>query len=107
ACTPARPGTWRLGSRHRAQPAADRPTSVLLLLPDVRRPHGRFSDLCSVCGAHESTGTGGPSESPARTTVGTVTSALLTHLYELTMLRAARDAGLDSWRSGFEVFPRS
>src|SRR5699024_11983856 len=69
--------------------------------------HGRFSDLCSGCGAHESTGPGGQSESPARTTVGTVTSALLTDLYELTMLRAARDAGLDSRRCVFEVFTRS
>ncbi len=36
-----------------------------------------------------------------------MTSALLTDLYELTMLRAARDAGLDSRRCVFEVFTRS
>src|SRR5699024_375349 len=72
-----------------------------------RRPHGRFSDLCSGCGAHESTGPGGQSESPARTTVGTETSALLTDLYELTMLRAARDACLDSRRRVFDVFTRA
>jgi len=36
-----------------------------------------------------------------------VTSALLTDLYELTMLRAARDAGIDSRRCVFEVFTRS
>ena len=38
---------------------------------------------------------------------GHVTSALLTDLYELTMLRAARDAGVDSRRCVFEVFTRS
>src|SRR5699024_12298904 len=35
------------------------------------------------------------------------TSALLTDLYELTMLRDAGGAGLDSRRCGFEVFTRS
>jgi nicotinate phosphoribosyltransferase len=39
--------------------------------------------------------------------VDTVTSALLTDLYELTMLEAAREAGTASRRCVFEVFTRS
>lgn len=44
---------------------------------------------------------------PPRITVDTVTSALLTDLYELTMLEAAREAGTASRRCVFEVFTRS
>ena len=55
----------------------------------------------------ESTGRARSAAAPARTTVDTVTSALLTDLYELTMLEAAREAGTASRRCVFEVFTRS
>ena len=44
---------------------------------------------------------------PATHYGGAVTSSLLTDLYELTMLRAAREAGVADRRCVFEVFARS
>src|SRR5699024_6837565 len=58
-------------------------------------------------GGDESTGRARSPAVPPRITVDTVTSALLTDLYELTMLEAAREAGTASRRCVFEVFTRS
>src|SRR5699024_5347033 len=69
-----------------------------------RRP---ITPLVAGRGADESTGRARPSNVPPRITVDTVTSALLTDLYELTMVRAAREAGTASRRCVFEVFTRS
>src|SRR5699024_7356141 len=80
--------------------ARDSSTGMHILLGPARAPgSGRGGD--------ESTGRARSPAAPARITVDTVTSALLTDLYELTMLEAAREAGTASRRCVFEVFTRS